>query len=225
MIELWVTLTAVVVISVVIISYLVEKKRQEALVALASRLGLRYRKGKDRGLVLLHGAFDLLRKGSNRYAQCILSGDYEGEQVTAFDFHYETYSTNSKGQRQTHHHYFTCVICALSRPYPEMKVRPEGLFDKVAAAVGWDDIDFESYDFSKRYHVSSRDKKFAYDFFHTRMMQYFLDHPGLVLEIDGPAMLFSTEGRIDPDRLETHLDRLVAIRELIPRYLSEGASS
>ena len=204
---------------VAIMAYMLEQKRQEALVALASGLGLHYQRGKDRSLVAGYHAFDLFRRGRNQYAQSVFTGDYRNHRITAFDFHYETRSTDGKGHTQRHHHYFTCVICHLPKAFPELKVRPEGLFDKVASAVGWDDIDFESYEFSRTYHVSSRDKKFAYDFFHTRMSQFFLNHQGMVLEVDGSAMLLSTKGKINPERLEAHLDRLVAIRELVPQYI------
>lgn len=209
----------VLFIGLAILAYILERKRQEALVALAIRLGMKYQKGKNRSLIARYNAFDLFRKGRNQYAQSVFTGTYLDYPITAFDFHYETTSTDSKGRKERHHHNFTCVICQLPKAFPELKARPEGLFDKVASAVGWDDIDFESYEFSKKYHVNSRDKKFAYDFFHTRMMQLFLDNPGMVLEIDGNAMLLSTKGKIKPEYLENHIDRLVAVRKLVPQYI------
>lgn len=201
------------------LAFLLEQKRQKALAALAERLGLTYRRGRDRLLIKRYHAFDLFDQGRNQYAQSIFTGTYRDQAVTAFEFHYETRSSDSKGGTKSHHHYFTCVVCKLPKAFPELKARPEGFFDKVAAVVGWDDINFESYEFSKKYHVSSRDKKFAYDFFHTRMMEFFLKNPKLVMEVDGAVMLLSTSGKIDPDTLKYDLDCLVAIRELIPQHI------
>jgi hypothetical protein len=54
-------------------------------------------------------------------------------------------------------------------------IRRENLFDKVAGFLGFDDIDFESAEFSDRFIVKSRDKRFAYDVLHPRMMEFLLD--------------------------------------------------
>ena len=48
----------------------------------------------------------------------------------------------------------------------------EGLFDKLAGFVGFADINFESEEFSKRFHVKSDDKQFAYALIHPQMMEW-----------------------------------------------------
>ena len=55
-----------------------------------------------------------------------------------------------------------CVIVQL--PWSgilETIVRPEHVFDRLASFLGFDDIDFESVEFSKRFMVKFADRKFA----------------------------------------------------------------
>ena len=90
------------------------------------------------------------------------------------DYHYQTTSSNGK-QTTTHHHYFS--YCLIELPYaslPDLRIRREGIFDSLAGAFGFDDIDFESAEFSKRFHVKSSDKRFAYDVVHPAMMEFLL---------------------------------------------------
>jgi len=213
------------IVATVALSAWLEHERRKGLRDLAQRLGLLYREGRDGDLINRYAAFDLLNKGTNRFAQCIFHGRYRDQDVTAFEFHYETRSIDGDGRTRRHHSYHTCVVCDLPRPIPEMKVRPEGLFDRVGATVGWNDIDVASRDFSERYHVSSPDEAFARAFFHAPMIQFFIEQPGLVLEIDGSAMMLSHRGKIDPDHLEQHLARLWTIRQSMPRTLLEEQPS
>lgn len=212
---------AVVALIVVgaVLGHLAAKKRREAMLALATRLGLRFDPGKDRELARRFAFLDKLRQGSNRYAFNVLSGRYEDHDVTAFDYHYETHSTNSKGHRQTHHHHFSFFIVHLPASFPELKIGPEGFFSKIAQAFGYDDIDFESHEFSRKFCVRSKDKKFAYDVCNARMIEYLLAHPDLTIEIEHDALAISFSRRLKPEQIEPNLQRLVHIRSLIPEYL------
>jgi hypothetical protein len=58
-------------------------------------------------------------------------------------------------------------------------LRPENLFDKVVSMAGFDDINFESEAFSRRYHVSGANRKFVYDLVHPQMMEYLLSLPAM----------------------------------------------
>jgi len=202
-----------------IFGHLVAKKRQEAMLALAARLGLRFDPNKDHGLAKRYQFLDKLRAGDNRYAFNVLSGKYQSHDVMAFDYHYETHSTDSKGHRQTHHHYFSFFLLLMPISFPELTVGREGFFSKVAQSLGYDDIDFESHEFSRKFCVRSRDKKFAYDVCNARMMEYLLANDDLTIEIEGPAMAISFGNRLSPEQIESNLNRLIAVRSLLPDYL------
>lgn len=201
------------------LGYLAEKKRREALQLAASQLGLSFSPEKDRGLAGHYSFIDRTRQGSNRYAYNVMHGTYRDRPVTAFDYHYETHSTDSKGRRQTHHHYLTFYILTLEKAFPELKIGREGFFSKIAQAFGYDDIDFESHEFSRKFCVRSPDKKFAYDICHAKMIEYLLSNEDLSIEIEASSCSTSFSGRMSPERLRYNLDRLVTLRELMPNYL------
>lgn len=202
-----------------IFGHLAAKKRREAMLSLAARLGLRFDPNKNRELAKQYQFLDKLRTGENRYAFNVLSGTYESHNVMAFDYHYETHSTDSKGHRETHHFYLSFFLLLMPTSFPELVVVREGFFSKVAQALGYDDIDFESHEFSRKFCVRSRDKKFAYDVCNARMMEYLLANDDLTIEIEGPALAISFGKRLSPEQIESNLNRLIAVRALMPDYL------
>lgn len=205
-----------------VFGYLGAKKRREAMMALAAKLGLRFDPGKNWDLANRYGFLDKLRAGSNRYAFNTLTGQCQSHNVVVFDYHYETHSTDSKGRRQTHHHYFSCFILHMPASFPELVIAKEGFLSKIAQAVGYDDIDFESHEFSRRFCVRSSNKKFAYDVCHARMMEYLLANDDLTIEIEGDVMAITFNSRLAPERIEPNLNRLIALRALMPEYLFSG---
>ncbi len=212
------------IIVVAIFGYISAQKRRQAMMALAARLGLRFNPNKDWNLAERYGFLNKLRAGENRYAFNTLTGGYQGHDVAAFDYHYETHSHDSKGHRQTHHHYFSVFLLHLPVPFPELVIGREGFFSKVAQAFGYDDIDFESHEFSRKYCVRSKDKKFAYDVCNGRMIEYLLANDDLTVEIDEDTLALTFNSRLDPQRIEPNLGRLIALRSLLPDYLFSGST-
>ncbi len=199
---------------VVVIGYIYNKKRREAMAALAARLGLRFNPRKNRGLARQYRFLDKLRRGSNRYAYNILSGNYQGHEVTLFDYHYQVNSG-----KHTHHYNFSFFILVLPGSFPELVIDKEGFFSKVAQALGYDDIDFESHEFSRKFCVRSRDKKFAYDVCNGQKIEYLLSNSDMSIEIEGEVMAISFRSRLSPEYTEPNLNRLITVRSLMPEYL------
>ena len=199
---------------VAVVGYLASLKRREAMAALAARLGLRFSPDKDKALARRYQFLDKLRVGSDRYAYNVLSGGYRGHDVILFDYHYTTGSG-----KDSHDYYISFFILHLPAAFPELVIGPEGFFSKIAQAIGYDDIDFESHEFSRRFCVRSRDKKFAYDVCNARMIEYLLANPDLTIEIEGNALGISFNSRLAPEAIEPNLNRLVTVRSLLPEYL------
>lgn len=209
---------AVAIIAAIVYGQIVKRQRRDALAALAARLGLAFAEDDDHDLA---ETLDFLRKldeGSNRYVYNRLSGVYQGQEVMAFGFHYETYSHGKRG-RQTHHHHFSVVTLALPRPFPELLITPEGFFSKIAQALGYDDIDLESAEFSRAFCVRSPDKKFAYDVCHPQMMEYLLARRDLAVEFEGNVLALAFDTCLEVEEIEPRLQQLVEIRRLMPEYL------
>ena len=197
-----------------ILGYISALKRREAMAAVAAKLGLHFAPGKNREMARRYRFLDKLRRGSSRYAFNILSGSYKGHDLILFDYHYRTGSG-----KNTQHHYISFFILHLTVSFPELAIGPEGFFSKIAQAIGYDDIDFESHEFSRRFCVRSRDKKFAYDVCNARMIEYLLSNTDLSIEIEGDALAISFSRRLSPERIEPNLNRLLTVRSLMPEYL------
>lgn len=174
-----------------------EKARQQRIAemrAYAQEAGLSFREEKDTSHDEEYAHFELFRRGFDRAAYNTIFGKMEYNDavvdVNMGDFTYktrETYTTtDSKGRTRTRtrivKHHFSYFIMEL--PYitmPDLLIRREGLFDRIASAFGKNDIDFESAEFSRKYYVKCDSRKFAYDIIHPRMMEFLLEtKPGLI---------------------------------------------
>ncbi len=202
----------------VIYSYIADRKRREALFELAQRLNLDFDAGNDDGIPGRFGFLKQLDQGDNRYATNVISGNYRQNEILAFDYHYETYTYDKNG-RHTEHHWFSFFILTLPTTFPELTIRREGFFTKIAEVFGYQDINFESAEFSKTFNVRSPDKKFAYDVCNARMIEYLLANRDLSIEIENEVIALAFTTRLAVEQFEINLQRLVEIRSRLPEYL------
>lgn len=210
------------------------KKRQRAasMQQWAASLGLSFEPQKQHGFDRRFAEFGCFRQGKNRYAHNVAAGDYEGRPVTAFDYHYETESTrtvtdtDARGSRTTrtetvtHNHDFSAVILEPAVPLKSMLIRPEGLGDRIANFFGKNDIDFESAEFSKRFHVSADDRRWAYDVLHARTLEHLLSYPKHTIEFT-PRRVLVLRGRrrMDSEQFHTALKIVDGVLDRLPDYL------
>jgi hypothetical protein len=202
------------------LGHLQAKKRREGFQLIAQELGFRYSPDKDHSFANCYSFLEHMDDGHNRYAFNILSGEVNNQRAHIFDYHYETYSRDNKGRRTTHNHVVSIFVLAMPEGFPELNIEPEGFFSKIGQALGFDDIDFESVEFSKRYKVKSQDKKFAYDFCNAQMIDYLQQQQqNLIIEVDGNTLALTFKGKLDVAQIRPNFDRLLTIRSLIPNYL------
>jgi len=194
------------------------RKRREGLFELAQRLGLDFNAGNDYGIPGRFGFLKQLDKGDNRYATNVLSGVYQQNNVLAFDYHYET-QTQDKNGTHKQHHWFSFFIVTMPVVFPDLTIRRENFLIRVAETFGYQDIKFESAEFSKTFCVRSPDKKFAYDVCHAKMMEYLLANRDLSIEIENEVIALAFENQISVAQVELNLQRLIEIRSLLPEYL------
>ncbi len=213
----------IIVIIGAIYNSIQEEKRQEGLIDLARRLNLRFVAGEDYALPDDYAFLKQLNKGDNRYACNVLSGAFQQYEVLAFDYHYETQSTDSHGHTQTTHHWLSVVILTLPGIFPELSIRREGIFTKIAEVFGYQAIKFESAEFSKTFCVRSPDKKFAYDVCNANMIDYLLANKDINVEIENQVLAMVFESRLSVEQIEKDLQRLVEIRARFPQYLIGNA--
>jgi hypothetical protein len=205
------------------LSWKAEQRRRQELADLAAELGLRFDPGKDSDHDDEYAQFEIFRRGHSRVAMNTLDGALDlfdqRCQVRCGDFRYKVTTSNGKTTTTTTYN-FSYLIVHPPWDTPPLLIRPEGLFDKIKGAFGFDDIDFESVEFSRKFYVKSSDKRFAYDVLHPRMMEFLLAQNPPMLDIeDGALCLSDGHRRWDAQGFRHQIAFLRKFCELWPRHL------
>lgn len=194
-------------------------ERRKRLAAWAQSKGWRFEADRERGLDSAFPDFGCLRTGDGRYAYNRILGEWKGSSVLGFDYHYQTHSSGSKGQRRTHHHCFSALILESPIPLKSLLIRPEGLWDKLTEFFGMDDIDFESTEFSRKFFVKAADRRWAFDMLHARTMQRLLDSPVFSMQMSLRHLILWRATTYEPLDFEDALTLATALLEGMPEYL------
>lgn len=175
-----------------------EKQRRLDMLALAEKLALRYDPGPDTHHDHQYAHFEIFRRGFGRRAFNTISGTIRlggrTYQIKMGDFRYKQEEGSGKNRRTVTYTFSYCILHLPFRQLPDLLVRPEGVFDRLAGFFGAGDIDFESDEFSRRFHVASPVKRFAYDLIDQRMMEYLLRSSPPMIDIEYARMCLS-DGR------------------------------
>lgn len=207
-----------------ILAYKAEQKRLAALRAFAASRGWDFEPRRDSTHDDRYGHFAVFSRGDARYAFNTMLGPHmiDGREFRARMGDYRYQVTRSDGKTTTTSVYtFSYLILELPFPsVPEIHVRREGIFDKLAGAMGFDDIDFESSEFSRKFHVQSTDKRFAYDLITPDMMEYILAAlPGVVEIEHGRFLITDGASRWTPEQYPTMLAWAEGFFARWPRHL------
>ncbi len=207
-------LIIVVGAAVIAIAAWFSAKRRKELASWASGNGLAFRPRRDNGFDERYRAFGCLRRGYSRCAYNIAEGDWNGRQVTAFDYRYVT---GSGKNRQTHH--FSAVVLRSNVALKALRIRSENIFDRVTEFFGLDDIDFESAEFSREFHVKSPDKRWAYDVLHQRTMEFLLSMPRFSIEFDDRHVIAWRNRRFNVETFESVIAVVEGVLDRLPGYV------
>lgn len=205
-------------------SYLQAKRRREELANLAQQLGWRFSPDRDRSHDDQYAHFEIFRRGHSRYAYNTLTGEIVAEGRTfpakMGDYRYRVTSGSGKNRSTRTYNFSYLIIHIPLQPFPDVLIRPEGIFDKVAGTFGFDDIDFESAEFSRRFYVTSSDKRFAYDLLHPQMMEFLLETQPPAIDLErGRCCLSDGSSRWDAPQFRQKLDWWQRFFQLWPRHV------
>jgi hypothetical protein len=204
-----------------------QKRRREVLAVKAKELKLTFDASKHASFAGNYRFLDKLwhaRGGNRKSCINVMTGELDSHRVTLFDYYYVTDSNKVWWWAPSWetHCFLSFMIVNMDSNFPELTIAKEGFFSKIAQAIGFDDIDFESHEFSRRYKVKSKDKKFAYDFCNARMIDYLLDQPIVAIEVEKHLLALGFDDQPDEHRTDFHLSHLLKIRSLIPNYVFEA---
>lgn len=214
--EGWLVLFAVILALLLLYHFFQERERREEMRQWAERKGLVFSPRRDKEIPERFSEFSLFRQGYGRKAYHVASGTWNGRRVLAFDYEYTTGAGRS---RQTHHRSAAIVDSEVS--LQPLQIRPETFFDKIGAFFGVEDINFESAQFSREFHVRSPDRRWAYDVLHPRTIEFLLIQPRFWIEMQGHHLIAWQERRIEPLTFDAALEVLAGILDRLPKYVVE----
>jgi hypothetical protein len=181
-------LAGLVAAGIVYAGYLAKKRRREAFALMSVQLGLQYSAADPFGIV--SEPFALFAKGDGRGVENVMWGAWRGVDLRAFDYWYYEESSDSKGNRSKHYYRFDCVIVPIDAACVRLTITHENLLTRLADALSFHDIQFESEAFNKAYDVKSADKKFANDMIDARMIDWLVKSgAGYSFEIVGEEVI------------------------------------
>jgi hypothetical protein len=217
--------TALIIIGVVLagiglfyFSYVKAKQRREEFAAFAAQQGFAY-VAADNSLAGRWGGTPF-QTGDHWRVLNVLSGQFQGHPMVAFDYSYQTHTTNGKGQRRTTTHKFGVVVLQLPAALPNLEVSHEGIFGgAVANALGFGDLRFESEQFNRAFRVTAQDQRFGHAVIHPQMMEMLLARGEIAWRIEGNSLVGWDAGRHGPVEIMTRLQLLQQVTDNIPPYV------
>jgi hypothetical protein len=206
----------IVVIAVVglIVSQAQAAKRSRTLAVWAFSHKLDFSALSDKGLGNRYPHFECLNKGQSRYANNVMQGRVGKYRVCAFDYHYQT----SDGKNKTNHR-FSAVIVTTNLPLKPLVIRHTNLFDRLATAIGFEGIQFESTEFNKQFHVTSSDHRWAFDVLPQSTMEFLLDSPKFIVEFGLCQIIAYRSTPFQPTDFESAIVVIEGILQRLPRSL------
>jgi hypothetical protein len=203
-----------VIASLIAVALWFSAKRKKALAAWAAEAGLTFSSGSDHAYDNRYPHFGCLHRGHSRCAYNIATGQWNGRTLESFDYRYVT---GQGKDRSTHT--FSAIILGSGLPLKPLRIRSENVLDKLTEFFGADDIDFESDQFSREFHVKSPDKKWAYDVLHQRTMEFLLSQPRFSIEFDTGSAICWRNRRFDLRTRESAISVVEGILDRLPEYV------
>jgi hypothetical protein len=199
------------------VSYRADQRRRALLQGFALSQGWTYVAADDSWCGRFEG--DPFGEGDHRRVRNVLLGRHRDRDLVAFDYSFQTHSSDSKGNRSTTTHRY--AVCGLRLPafLPTLELAPESVLTRFAGAIGFSDVELESEDFNRHYRVRAGDTKFAYDVLNPRTMAALVARPALHLRVAGADALCWESGRLEPAELLERLSTLDLLVDGIPSFV------
>jgi hypothetical protein len=174
--------------------------------------------------------FECLLKGDHCCSYNVVEGNSGGRPFRAFDHCYHSYYEGPPPDEEHRplipwlmgvgkgEHHFSAVVMEAGIPLLPLAIRPRELLDKVTEFIGFEEIGFESAEFSEKFFVRSTDRRWAYDVVHQKTMEVLLAHPGYLMDFNGSQVIAYCHDRMFSLReFESALKLVTGIVEYLPR--------
>jgi hypothetical protein len=194
---------AVLILGGIAYSMYAVKKRREDMLEAAESMGLTFFPDGDAVLLNRLSKFKLFNQGRGRKMRNLIQGDSGEVKIAIFDYQY----TTGSGKNSHTHHQSVVALQSSDLVCPDFSMRPEGMFDKIGSALGFQDIDFETHPtFSKSFVLQSSNEKAIRAYFTPALLEFFESKPGISVEAQsGTLFFYRTRRRVKPHEIRDHL--------------------
>lgn len=200
-------------------TFVMNKKRRAAFQAFVAQRGWNYAERDDKLVGL--SARDPFGEGFGRRAEHVITGQFRGRPMVAFEYIYKTEEGSGDNRRTVTHHY-TVVNVKTPADRPLLQVGREGIGSKILGAVGKKDLQLESEEFNKRFHIKCENDKFAYDVLHPRTMQWMLEDPRFQdqpFRFERNNLMCFRKGKLETEAIDGYANYLCDIVERVPEFV------
>ncbi len=191
-------------------------EREEAIQAIGKDLRLKYR-ARNAGLGKRYHFLDELRGGPGEprwRAYNILTGAYQGLYVKFFD-------CSKRGQHNDAEARFSCFLYQHKQFFPEVRIhrRKAAGIDQYLSTISSSVVEMEigPTRFRSDFVVKSNEPEFARLVCTEPLMYYLVGTKEGACEIERNVVCLRFPRRVEPNEISTNLDRLVRLREYIPK--------
>ncbi|MCP4784731.1 MAG: hypothetical protein GY903_03035 [Fuerstiella sp.] len=190
------------VISLVAVIFLMvrhfEKKRTAALDVVAAEIGLAFSAAQDDELLARQQVFSLFNKGHSRKMRNVMKAEGESTTLAIFDYQY----TTGSGKHQQCHSQTVVSVESDSLSLPRFTLWSEGLWAKLGAMMGAQDIDFDEHpEFSKSFVLKGDDVTAIRDFFDVEKLDFFAERKGAYVETAPHQFIYFRGKRRKPEQI------------------------
>ena len=212
-------LAVIAMAAIGVFSYLAKKRRIEGFALVAQQQGLSF--CEDDTFGTLGEPFTLFRKGDGRGVENVVWGAWRGTELRAFDYWYYEESRDAQGHTSRSYSRFDCALLSVPADCPRTSIDPENLFTRLADALSFHDIEFESEEFNRAFNVKGADEKFANDLIDGRMILWLLANAtDCWIELVGERMLVARR-RLAPEELPGLFGFALGFVAQVPRVVGD----
>ncbi len=191
--------------------------RQVGLKKVAHRLGMDFNPEDEWGHLTLLKDFKLFRRGGRKRIRNIMQrkSALHDMDIRVFDYSFKVSSGNhSRTFRQT-----VFFVESKMLGLPQLLMKPETFFHRVAAFLGFEDIDFEEYPkFSDKYHLTGEDEDYIRSSLNDEFLKFFSLENGWHLEgLNYYFILYKFNKIIPPTHIEQFHHKGLKIVEMLER--------
>lgn len=189
-----------------------EQKRTQEIQSIAEEIGWDFEPAAPANSIPGIDRFALFDLGYDKEIKNLMYGAVDAVNATVFDY---IYTLGLKHPTT----YFQSVV--LFEPddqnFPAFSLRPEGVFDKMFSAFGYQDIDFSQRpEFSRRYILRGEDESAIRRIFNDRVLSFYESNPDTFTDAgDNQLFVYRAHHRLQPAEIESYVGLALEIPTLM----------